>query len=253
MADLVLKPMSFGELVDTAVALYRRHFGAMLIVSLAGEGIPALVWLALDITDGVRIPGDTSLAAMAIGIVGGLIAQGALVRIVGDVALGESVSAGRALRRAVMLLPALLVAFLGGAVVILLASVFFLVPGLVVICGYCLFTQAIVLEPGRWRGFSPLARSWQLMDGFKWKAFGIFVLLAVFTWVPGTAAGFLTLAHPSLRAPLMAAAHVLQLLVFPVVVSSYTLLYYDVRVRTEGLDLDLLDSSLGPAAPAPAA
>ncbi len=113
-------------------------------------------------------------------------------------------------------------------------------------------TQAVVLEDHGPLG--ALRRSWQLIRGSFWRVLGIVVLLMILVqivvWIPmmimtmvlsftfGNAAD--PLQNYLLRQSItVLTSYAAQILVLPVYLSAYTLLYYDLRVRREGYDLQL--------------
>lgn len=132
---------------------------------------------------------------------------------------------------------------LGLLVLLIPAMLFFFIR-------FILTTQAIVLE-----GQGPLAglgRSWRLISSSFWRALGIFVLVLVLTYlisvIPSLVLVFgLNLlsggtATDMLRNQALGSlvAQIGLILGLPLLFSIYTLLYYDLRVRKEGYDLELM-------------
>lgn len=113
-------------------------------------------------------------------------------------------------------------------------------------------TQAVVMENhGPLRA---LRRSWQLIGGSFWRVLGIVLLLMILVqivvWIPVMIMSVvLSLMLGSAVDPLqnyllrqsmtLLTSYAAQILVSPIYLSAYTLLYYDVRVRKEGYDLHL--------------
>lgn len=94
-----------------------------------------------------------------------------------------------------------------------------------------------------------LRRSWRLTSGLVWRTFGVFLLSAILAWVLSTVPLYLVqvvlLPLYSVSALLVAAiqtviASIGQILVYPVTIGILTLLYYDLRIRKEGYDVELL-------------
>lgn len=112
--------------------------------------------------------------------------------------------------------------------------------------------QAVVLEG---RGpLSALGRSWTMMRGSFWRVLGIIVLIylliQIITVVPSALLGgvigaiFSELDQFMLQQSLsQLVGYVIQIFVLPLQLIGYTLLYYDVRVRKEGFDLELRASA----------
>lgn len=109
---------------------------------------------------------------------------------------------------------------------------------------WAFFVQAIVLE--NYNSTGGLGRSWKLGKGSFWRI--LFVLAALTLLVLGLNLGFyllaLTLAM-ALQSPILIAAFVsvslqlVNILVTPLQFSVLTILYYDLRVRKEGFDLQM--------------
>src|SRR5207244_11390209 len=95
-------------------------------------------------------------------------------------------------------------------------------------------------------------RCWQRTSRFKWKAFGLyFVVTALlilfllgFCVIAGVAAALL----PPLTVPAPIGLCLISLLLYPFISCVFTLFYYDLRVRKEAFDLELLSQHLGVAA-----
>ena len=142
------------------------------------------------------------------------------------------------------------VAAFGLLALLILASMFFYTRLL-------LSTQAIVLE-----GQGPLAglgRSWQLTKGAFWRALAITVLMSILAYIiagiPASAVSFALqlLSAGDLTAIMRNQAIVSgitvlgQIIVIPLQLVIYTLLYYDLRMRKEGYDLELMARQQAPA------
>jgi len=145
-------------------------------------------------------------------------------------------------RRAFSFFGALLLTWL----VIGLGLVACIVPGVYLSLGYALVPAALMIEGVR--GTQAMSRSWQLAQGHMLR---IFVVLFLSQLLSGIVAQILQL--PALffgptQTGFIAQgilAGVAQGLVTPIPVIALVLLYYDIRVRKEGFDLELLASSLG--------
>jgi hypothetical protein len=132
------------------------------------------------------------------------------------------------------------------------------VPGIVLFCGLSLGTPALVLEQLQ-SGSSALSRSWQLTRGSKWKMFGLLVVTLVIVVLPNIAVSSLGAifiasapmqlgAAPPIGMLLFAALGALaQMFLMPLFYCVLTIAYYDMRVRKEGFDLELLSANLQPA------
>ncbi len=118
-----------------------------------------------------------------------------------------------------------------------------------VMCGYGVTAQVLTLEDGV-GVFAAFARSWELTRERKSKVFWTALLSAiVFYVIPyvvvlGVAA-VLQGMSPPLGRVVAALSQFLPIVCAPLIVSCLTLLYYDLRVRREAFDLQLLSQRLG--------
>ena len=152
---------------------------------------------------------------------------------------------------AVIGLVALLGAVGAGGLGALLAIVAFvaLVPVLIVIyVRTVVAVPAIVLERASgWRG---LQRSWQLISGRFWPTFGRMLLLALIASIISSVIAAIFEIPGAALAPGntfvfdQVASAVAAVFVGPITYIGVTLLYYDIRIRKEGFDIEMLARSL---------
>ncbi|OLC75674.1 MAG: hypothetical protein AUH78_08440 [Gemmatimonadetes bacterium 13_1_40CM_4_69_8] len=118
-----------------------------------------------------------------------------------------------------------------------------------VACGYGLTTPVIVLEELS-SSFDAFGRSWELTRTFKLKLLGLAVIAyLIANFVPSAFVGgvgaYAALANPSLQPAVIVVSALLPIVLAPILPCVFTLLYYDLRVRREGFDLQLLGQQLG--------
>ncbi|NJO07805.1 MAG: hypothetical protein HC876_21055 [Chloroflexaceae bacterium] len=132
--------------------------------------------------------------------------------------------------------------------VLLVGVVFVIVMSLFVFAVFLFSTQVIVIE-----GYGPigaLRRSWNLVTGSFWRVVGILVvtwlLVGVLQWLPAYVVQLvlqILFSAPEeffmLQSFSTIANYVILIVFLPIQMTALTLLYYDVRVRKEGLDLEL--------------
>jgi hypothetical protein len=244
-----------GEILDVSFTLYRRHFATLGTVAVLCSGLPVLLSLYIEASGGVLQNLSLSLVYYMAFTVLSSIATAATVFVVSESYLGRPLTASRALKRATPLLGRLIVCSLLLAIVVGFGFLFFMIPGIVLLCGLVLAFPSLVLEPGS----SPtgaLSRSWSLTRGARWRMLGLLVTLMILMYLPIIALGAIaTLVLPaggaggSLTPALLALAvvGVMQMLLYPLLYCVLTVAYYDLRVRKEGFDLEVLASTLQPA------
>jgi hypothetical protein len=211
---------------------------------------------------------------LALGLVGGFfllpISVGAIYRAVVDVALGRPATIGSVLRETLArywpLLGLVALGFLialGWFIAEIIGFFLLFLPGIAVFCAaiyllvrWSLSVAAMMAEDiGPIRG---LGRSWNLVSGSWWRSFGILLIV----WIMWLVISYGLLILFTLIAALFStgdfkaavvniAGTVLGALLSPIWSIAITLLYFDLRVRKEGLDLDQLAQQTSPG-PAPA-
>jgi uncharacterized membrane protein len=255
MTPPILRPLSVGEILDTSFSLYRRHFGALATVSLICTGLPLVLRLFVEAAGGLLTQIPLALVYLLSLVVLSLVATGATVFIVSESYLGRPLSAREALMRATPYMGRILVASLLMALVVGLGFLLMVIPGIILGVGLALAIPAVVLEPGR-SASGALSRSWELTRGSRWRIFILGITLFVLLYVPVVAiSGLVAVLLPHGAGPSFAAssistivalaiAGVVQLFIYPLFYCVLTVTYYDLRVRKEGFDLELLASSL---------
>ncbi len=253
MVPTSLRPLSVGEILDVSFTLYRRHFATLGTIAALCSGIPVLLSLYIEASGGVLANLSLTLAHYVAMTVLSSIATAATVFVVSESYLGRPLAARDALRRATPYFARLILCSLLLAIIVGFGVILFLIPGVVLFCGLILAFPSLVLEPAS----SPtgaLSRSWSLTRGSRWRMFALLVTMVLLLYVP--LVGLTAIAAvvlPEGRIPLdvdtltVAVVGVVQMLLYPLFYCVLTVAYYDLRVRKEGFDLEVLASTLQPA------
>jgi hypothetical protein len=268
---LRLRPLEIGDLLDETFRMYRRHFflfaGISVILSLplaASAGFSFyMVFNNLALQAASTQPPDLgpTLVSLAIFFVIAIalypLLYGSVTYAACESALGRPVTFWGALRAA-------------------LRRYFHIIGYFLVLTGmallFCVFPLWIWIGV-RWIVWMPamfieniglgaaLGRSWRLVEGRWWRTFLILVLMYILIQVVASALqAFLFLGQLLLQAVLSsylslaiseATGIVVSSLVAPILQIATVLMYFDLRVRKEGLDLFQLAQRVG--APPPAA
>ncbi|KPK04932.1 MAG: hypothetical protein AMS20_07775 [Gemmatimonas sp. SG8_28] len=244
MATYELRSLSLGEILDGAFAIYRHQFWTFVTIAIACEGIPTLVNAYVLMGGGWMMHPILGLVGFVLALFGSFLAAGAIVRAIGAAYLGRQLPAGDALRFALGRIWPLFVAGTSAYLLIGLGAIALLVPGVILACGYSVIAQVVMLEdlPG---GTDALPRSWQLTKGYKGKALGLGIVIMLLFLLPALVAGFLIVLFPVSEVVINIAGELFQMLVYPVFAAAFTLFYYDLRVRKEAFDVELLGHQLG--------
>ncbi len=283
-APLRFRALPLSELLDETFRLYRRHFEVIAGVSLAIV-IPGLTLTLLSgsyrfnpftaIQQVFQNPNDPAALqtlqqrqnevfsspffwlSIVVTIFLVPFMTGALFRAATELSLGHPATIGSVLadtlRRYFAILGVLILEGLVGISLITLIGIPLVIWVLV---RWAVAVPALFAE--RAGPAAALGRSWQLVKGLWWRTLGILLIVYIMVTVIQTALGvlFLGLAglvpgvSEDLRSALVtAASQLVQAVVAPIFPIAITLLYFDLRVRKEGFDLEQL---AGQAAPGPA-
>jgi hypothetical protein len=291
-----IRPLNFGEILDGALVIYRRHFGLFLklaVIVLAG---PVLLlaylgarWLGSFFVQPTGPAGTLAqvpnmgallliLPVVILYYLASLVLTAGTVRIISDSYLGRPPQLVDALSLGLSKLWGLVVVGLGKGIIL-----FLLMLGIVVVvtltamvvrgagaggvllavaagaagawlvvfvlCGYGVTTPVLVLEDLT-SAFEAFGRSWTLTQSYRGKVFGLAivgVLLfnALPSWVLQILSAAARSAAPGVSIGLAVLATLVPVLLTPALAAVWTLMYYDLRVRREAFDLQVLSRQLG--------
>ncbi|HET9065227.1 MAG TPA: hypothetical protein VFN22_05370 [Gemmatimonadales bacterium] len=248
MTAPILRPLSMGEVLDTAFGLYRNQFVALVTIAAVLQILPGLLGVYLEVTGLSTTNLGLMLLVLFIGFVFSSIAVAASTFVISGAYLGRQVTAGEAIPRALaFLLPLMVLSALSG-LLITVGFLLLIIPGFIAIAGLALANAALVIETP----ISPMdamRRSWELTKGARGKVMTtIFVgsLLLVIPMIVVSVIGVIGSAlglWPIWISPVLTLA--LRIFVYPFVYVVVVVLYYDMRVRKEGFDLELMASATG--------
>lgn len=249
MAAPVLRPLSVGEVLDVSFGLYRAAFVPLLVVALVCRAIPTIIQIYLNASGGFTEHWMLALANMVASAVLATLGVAASTFIVSGAYLGQDVTAESALRQAVAYIWPLFVLALMTGLVVIVGFLLLIVPGFIALAGLALATVALVLEHPL-RATDAMSRSWELSKGYRGKILVTmlvsYLLLLIPTMIVGVLAAVLTLFGGSSQIVTGVIAGVLTVFVYPFLYVVLTVLYYDLRVRKEGFDLELLATATQP-------
>lgn len=272
MTSYELRALSVGEILDGALAVYRRHFAVLAGVAAVCTGIPAILSSYMSMGGAETMSIEMIFLWFVLYGVGSLIATGATIHAISQAYLGMEPRMAESLKFALGLIGKIFVAGLVKYLVLALPMVVLavamgviaaLVPDPVIVglvtlllflgtaiataviaAGYGVVTQAVVLERDI-SAIDGLRRSWDLTGGFKLKVFGVGVVMLILLMLPLIAAAVLSVLVPALEAVISGLSAIVQLVIYPAFAAAFTLLYYDLRVRKEAFDIQYLGDQLG--------
>lgn len=290
------RAQSFGELLDSSFTVYRRRFLPILAVmalfqlpylavEILLERSPLATILSLSSTPPpLTAQADlteltTLISALVIVLAISLgyyivllpLAQGGVIRLVGDDYLDRPGGVGPALRLvlsraaplvgyallelaiglgplAVSVAVALLIGGPAGAGLLVLLAIGCLVLDIFVFIRLSLGVQALILE--RLSPIAALRRSWRLTTGSFWRIFLFYLVINIVSGVVGGILGGLSslivgtapaLTQASIQ---VVASGLISIFTSPFLLILLTLVYYDIRIRREAFDIEMLAQSL---------
>jgi len=270
---LRLRPLEVGDLLDETFRIYRRHFllfaGISVILAIPSAGLQGYSFFAIfnylfSSSNAGQLPDFNtllpSLVALGIGyLVSILLAPfgyGAVIYAACESALGHPVTVVGALRavlrRYFAILGYVLLIGLMGIVLCLLPLWIWIWVGWVAVLPV-MFVENAGLG-------AAMGRSWHLVEGRWWRTFLILLLVAILWYFARVALeAFIGLANTLISvvatsyvvlAVAQGAAIIVSALVNPVVQIAIVLVYFDLRVRREALDLFQLAQNVSSTQPA---
>jgi hypothetical protein len=269
-----VRPLGVGEILDAGIKVYLRNartlMGLAAAVVIPIQVISAVVLLSI-VSNSDQVPNTfTSFSSSAsttadsaarlgastvltfVALIQAALTTAACVKAISDLYLGQPTGFGASLRFAARRLPGYLgMLFLYGLGLVV-GFILLIVPGVWLYGAWAVSAPALLIE-----GLGPagaLRRSRELVQGHWGPTAGV-VLVAVImgTLVSGAFQALLVgVAFLPGRPPVLlgvvvvtVAAGISAIIVTPFSAAVSTILYYDLRVRREGYDLQLLAEQLG--------
>jgi hypothetical protein len=270
-----MRPRRVGEILDGAVKVYVRNartlMGLALVVIIPVQLITAVVLLSV-VPSGSDVPNGSGpfggfrqqtvpdpaafLGADAVlivlGGIGSALITAACVKAVSDAYLDHPTGIGISLRFAGRRLAAVIGMEILLSLGLVLAFIALIIPGIWLYASWSVAMPALLVE-GRGPA-SSLGRSLKLVQGRWWPTAGVLLVSYVLvTIVSAIVQGLLSAvaalpSHPSVVLAVVVATlsgTVGAVISNPFRAAVTTILYYDLRVRKEGYDLQVLADQLG--------
>jgi hypothetical protein len=259
-----LRPLSIGEMLDAGFKLFRHRFGTLMVCVLVPV-VPLSILSTIivgsvdDAAFDVNAPASDSSSVDVANLIDNLlsgaaaaIAIAACFKVISSAYLGERADAGTSLRYGLSRLLPLVVAYFAMSICVGIGLVLLLVPGIFLAVKWSMTFPAIVAE--RAGPFAALRRSWELTRGHWWRTFGTLLVVVLISFVlsiailVGFGAAVATsdsISELAFAVLLTAVTIIVLAILYPLTAAVVTVLYYDLRVRNEGFDLQLLARGVG--------
>ncbi len=270
MPPVQLRPRSTTEIIDAAVSLLRQHY-VELVTATALFTVPLFIAnLVVGSQTGIQpgigttpftvVPQAATfparllpwfLLAMLVAFLLGPLASATTVVIVSDNYLGREVTIAGALARAISRFwTVFFTGFLQG-VLVGLGFIAFIIPGFFCIAWFFSAVNIVMVE-----GKGPteaLARAHFLAKGSVGRILGTLALCGIVVAVMSALVNAILFALVAAvhAGPLVGVvlSNLVRIAIYPFFTVVTTVLYFDLRIRKEGLDLELMAKELGVALP----
>lgn len=268
-----LRPLGVGEMVDAAIRLYRTNFLTLIKISAVILGPIGLIQivatiavgpvdlLSLAVVDPEANPMDifeplipiyTVLAVTSLlSFLGSVLVEGASLTVLAHHYRGEDVDWTTSLRvgwgRFLPLIAATILVSLGSG----FGLIFCLVPGIFLFTMWSVTPAALVTE--RVGPIAAMGRSYQLVRGRFWPVLGAIVLAYLLYMIANQIIGVVTGVTTILGSmngeqisflPSVIGSSLVSIIAAPFLAAMVTVIYFDLRVRKEGYDLELMARDL---------
>ena len=266
-----LRPLGIGEIIDVGIKIYRARF-PVLVKSVAVVLAPvfilsALIRISFPASDDLfeeTLPGATpeidlerlwpfiagTLLIVVLAYLASQIATGACFKAVSGAYLDEEAGWRESLRFARSKLGSLLWLSFLTALLATLGLLLCIVPGFYLWISWTVAAPVLLLEDVR--GWKAMKRSLQLVKGRFWPTFAVVFLMAIFTGIVqfvvlGILTGVVSVSGNDVAIAIADAIGQTAsgVLTTPLSAAVLTVLYFDLRVRKEGFDLELLSRRMG--------
>ncbi|MGI8595099.1 MAG: hypothetical protein ACR2ML_12175 [Solirubrobacteraceae bacterium] len=270
-----LRPLGLGEILDVSIRICLRHWRTLIkivlvvtvpvqllnlvvLVSTAPDSLRETEYLdrvtgTVDETGSAAFLGG-QVVTTVIGVLAALLATGACFKAIGDAYLGTEPDWRSSLRFALRRAHSLLWVMFLSTMIPVLALVALVVPGVWLWLAFSLAVPVLLLE--RVKGLRALRRSFRLVAHRWWATAGT---IFIGFMLAGAATGMLGIL---IAIPIVVGGSYLVVLVVstlagalsslvstPFQAAIIALIYFDLRVRKEGLDIELLAERMGATGP----
>lgn len=237
-----------AEILDAAFEIYRRYFWTFFAISVVAtipSGVARYLIGQSSTLELASKPYLLLLSWIGAGIIAPF-AEAAFVTTASNAYLGVPVDVGDSIRSAFVRPLQLSVLVWTRAILLVLGGALLIVPGLIVYKRYFAIVAAFNIEKLSAR--AARKRSRELSNDNGKRIFFLLGAVALFSIIAGAMlGGFLSTI---VKGALAALLYLVAISLFaPFATIVMTLLYYDIRIRREGYDIELLAGALDASAP----
>jgi hypothetical protein len=256
-----IPPKRLGEILSSAFNIYKAN-ASQLILIVAVVVVPLSLISALFsgvvfAPDKVRVTNTGGVVvfdyagrglgvALLAGAIGALIAvlisavlQAAILRAAAQATIGDPVDVEASYRYGLKRLWSVILVSILVGLVVAAGFILLVIPGIIFLVFLSVSIPVLIVE-GR-RGTEAMGRSWNLVKGNFWHAFGVIVVAAL---IVGIITGIIGAIGGHNWAVRWIFTSIAQILTVPFASLVSVLLYLDLRARSESLSADTLRQEL---------
>lgn len=238
---IAIRPRRPTELIDASLALLRGRYLRLMALAAVPLAPYVLVSLALTLRVGTSAEETWWAELLLLYFACGAVAHAALSLTVADIYHGRPLDAPAALRGALARAWTVITTSIAATILTLIGAAFLIVPGIYLMTLFFGVPIIAVLERQGFAG--TFRRSAHLADGHVLAILGSYGL----TWLVVTllaviaemiAGGGFLLPDRPVAANLV--GNLIGIVSYPIFAAVTTLLYYDLRIRKEGYDVEVM-------------
>jgi hypothetical protein len=254
-----MRPRGVGEILSAAFEIYKNNAGqllmivAVVVVPLSLLSALIIHFVAAPTTETTFVAGQTitvETRSFGVVILGAIIAavitviisaalQAAIIRGAAEATIGDPVDIQASYRWGFRRIGSVILVGLLVGLAVAVGFILLVVPGIIFLVFFSTSIPALVIENRR--GTEAMRRSWYLVSGSFWHAFGVIIVAFLITSLVGSVLG--ALGGNNWFASWIFSA-VAQIITVPFQALVSVLLYLDLRSRKEALTASTLRAEL---------
>ncbi|MDP9242498.1 MAG: hypothetical protein M3O84_04905 [Actinomycetota bacterium] len=254
-----MRPRGLGDILSAAFEIYKNNAGQLLMIvaivviplSLIGAVIGHL--LAGSTTTETLVTGQTitvssrslglvilgAIVAAVIAVIISAVLQAAIIRGAAEATIGDPVDIQESYRWGFRRIGSVILVGLLVGLAVAVGFILLVIPGIIFLVFFSVSIPALVIENRR--GTEAMKRSWFLVGGSFWHAFGVIIVAALITGVVSSLLGAIGGSNWFTSWIFSAIA---QIITVPFSALVSVLLYLDLRSRKEALTATTLRAEL---------
>ena len=268
MAQRILRPLDYGAMLDELFDMYKKNF--VLLAGITGIiYLPATMLYNYATTalrthmtinrnpspadiQGLIISGIFTMVVMILYFSLTFVVAAAITWAISKVYLGDKVTIMQSYRSVVKKIVPFTLTMTIASLIVLAGFVLLCIPGLIAILFTSFVSESFVIEGKQY--VDAIKRSFELVrkEWVKVLVVGLLTYILSFIVSGVMVSPFLVMQALSGNAPMSASMSILQgfvsgiaqTLIMPIQVIAYVLLYYDIRIRKEGFDIEMLAAGM---------